>query len=170
MFTSRKIRRGWVLAMTLLCALLPLQASAQPAEKCTKAGEDMIARQFDRWNLALASGNPDTVARLYAADAVLQLAPSQAPIVGRAAIRAHFAGFLGRHAQGTLTMRSIAVSCNAGSDTGTFAYRLTGKRKGTRMVVTGRYSTFYEFRDGDWVIVRHHDQPFPAGSIGIASR
>jgi hypothetical protein len=53
-------------------------------------------------------------------------------------------------------MRSINVSCNAASDTGRYVYRLTGKRKGTRMVITGRYSTFYEYRDGDWLIIRHH--------------
>jgi uncharacterized protein (TIGR02246 family) len=170
MFTLRPKERHWASVMTLLCVFLPLHAAAEPAAKCTKASEALIARQFDRWNLAVASGNPDAVAGLYAEDAVLQVAPSQAPLVGRAAIRAHFANFLARHAQGTLTMRSIAASCNAASDTGTYAYRLTGNRKGTRTVVTGRYSTFYEYRDGDWVIVRHHAQPAPAASVGLASR
>ena len=83
----------------------------------------MIARQFDRWNHALATGNPDAVARFYAEDAVLQVSPSVAPLVGRAAIRAHIAGILPRHPQGTLSRRSITVSCNAASDTGTYVYR-----------------------------------------------
>jgi hypothetical protein len=122
MITLRPKASHWAGAMTLLCVLPPLHAAAEPAQKCTKTSEALIARQFDRWNLAVASG------------------------------------------------KSIAASCNAASDTGTYAYRLTGNRKGTRTVATGRYSTFYEYRDGDWVIVRHHAQPAPAASVGLASR
>jgi hypothetical protein len=79
MFTLRPKGRHWACAMTLLCLLPPLHAAAEPAATCTKASEALIARQFDRWNLAVASGNPDAVAKLYAEDAVLQVAPSQAP-------------------------------------------------------------------------------------------
>jgi hypothetical protein len=86
---------------------------------------------------------------------VLRVNTSAPPIIGRTAIRTYFSGLLARRPQGTLSARTISVSCNAASDTGSYAYRLTGRRKGTRMVVTGRYSTFYELRDGDWLIVRH---------------
>lgn len=34
--------------------------------------ETEIAALFDQWNAALATGNPETVAALYAADAVLE--------------------------------------------------------------------------------------------------
>jgi uncharacterized protein (TIGR02246 family) len=156
MFTSRPAWHGIACALPLLGLLLPLGAAAEPTAVCTRASEEVIARQFDRWNLALASGNADAVARLYAEDAVLRVAPGAPPLVGRAAIRAYFADLLARHPQGSQTMRSIAVSCNAASDTGTYVYRLTGRRKGTRMLIIGRYSTFYEYRGGDWLIVRHH--------------
>ena len=53
-------------------------------------------------------------------------------------------------------MRSIMVGCNVASDIGTYTYRLTGRRKGTREAVIGRYSTIYEFRDGKWFIVQQH--------------
>ena len=159
---SRRRRAArWKTGLAIACAIalcgpwLSGRSLAQPAPACPKASEDAIARQFDRWNAALASGNPDAVARLYAENAVLRVSPQSPPIIGRAAIRDYFARFLARHPQGTLTMRSISVSCNAASDTGTYTYRLTGKRKGTRMVLTGRYSTFYEHRNGDWLIVRH---------------
>lgn len=135
-------------------ALAPL-ASAQPFAACAKPGEDVIAGQFDRWNHAVATGNPDAVVELYAENAVLRVAGQPAPIIGRPAIRAYFTEFLARRPQGALSMRSISVSCNAASDTGAYVYRLTGRRKGTRMLITGRYSTFYEYRDGDWLIVRH---------------
>jgi uncharacterized protein (TIGR02246 family) len=156
--------------VTLSCLALPLPATAEPTSACATASQAVIARQFDRRNHALATGNPDAVARFYAEDAVLQVSPSVAPLVGRAAIRAHIAGILPRHPQGTLSRRSITVGCNAASDTGTYVYRLTGKRKGTRMLLAGRYSTFYEYRNGDWLIVRHHHQPFPSPYLGIASQ
>jgi uncharacterized protein (TIGR02246 family) len=115
----------------------------------------MIASQFDRLNRALASGNPDAVAALYAENAVLRVAGQSSPIIGRPAIRAYFSEFLTRRPQGTLSKRTISVSCNAASDTGIYVYRLTGRRKGTRTLISGRYSTFYEYRNGDWLIVRH---------------
>jgi hypothetical protein len=59
-----------------------------------------------------------------------------------------------RRPQGALSRRSISVSCNAASDTGNYVYRLSGQRKGTRTLISGRYSTFYEYRNGDWFIVR----------------
>jgi uncharacterized protein (TIGR02246 family) len=162
--TPRRAGRAQLLmagVTTLACLALPLPAAAEPTSACATASQTVIVRQFDRWNHALATGNPDAVARFYAEDAVLQVSPSVAPLVGRAAIRAYIAGILPRHPQGTLSSRSISVRCNAASDTGTYVYRLTGKRKGTRMLLAGRYSTFYEYRDGDWLIVRHHHQPSP---------
>jgi uncharacterized protein (TIGR02246 family) len=156
--------------MALACLALPLHARAETAAVCAKASQDVIARQFDRWNRAVATGKAEAVARLYAEDAVLQAAPSDPPLIGRAAIQAYFTEYLARHAQGTLSTRSITISCNAASDTGTYAYRLTGKRKGTRTVDTGHYSTFYQYRDGDWLIVRQHHQPAPPPAVGIASR
>jgi uncharacterized protein (TIGR02246 family) len=166
----RRVGRSIAYVLALAGLALPLHARAEPAAACAKANQDVIARQFDRWNRAVATGKPDAVARLYAEDAVLQAAPSDPPLIGRAAIQAYFAEYLDRHAQGTLSMRSITISCNAASDTGTYAYRLTGKRKGTRAVFTGRYSTFYQYHDGDWLIVRQHHQPAPPTTIGIASR
>jgi uncharacterized protein (TIGR02246 family) len=153
-----------------LAFVLPLHAQAEPAAVCAKASQDVIAPQFERWNRAAATGKPDALTRLYAEGAVLQTAPSNPPRIGRAAIQSYFGEYLARHAQGTLSMRSISVSCNAASDTGAYAFRLTGKRKGTRTVVTGRYSTFYQYRDGDWLIVRQHYQPTRPPSLGIALR
>ncbi len=53
-------------------------------------------------------------------------------------------------------MRSIMLGCNTASEMGTYTYRLTGRRKGTREAIIGRYSTFYEFRHGQWLIVQQH--------------
>ena len=159
---DRKVRAGspppsrvrLVCCAAVLGLGFPLAASVQALAACTKPSEGTIAGQFDRWNQALASRDPDAVANLYAENAVLRVAGQPSPIIGRPAIRDYFAGFLVRRPQGALSRRSISVSCNAASDTGNYVYRLSGQRKGTRTLISGRYSTFYEYRNGDWFIVR----------------
>jgi uncharacterized protein (TIGR02246 family) len=141
--------------LVLVGPAFPHHAAAEPSAPCAAAAPHIIARQFDRWNAALAAGDADAVARLYTEDARLHITASTAPIVGRAAIRAYFAGFLTRHPQGTLRMRSITVGCNSAFDAGTYVYRITGRRKGTRMLIVGRYTTHYEYRDGHWLIAHH---------------
>jgi uncharacterized protein (TIGR02246 family) len=148
----------------------PPHAATEPAAACASVSPTVISRQSDRWSLALAAGQPDAIARLYAEDAVLLASPEATPIVGRAAISSYFADFVARHAQATLSMRAIYVSCNAASDTGNYVYRLTGKRKGTRNLLVGRYSLLYEYRDGEWLIVRQHNQPSPQPTLGLAAR
>ena len=96
--------------------------------------------------------------------AVLLSMLSGEPRAGKAAIRSYFEQYIRRHPQGQVNMRSIMVGCNLASDIGTYTYRLTGQRKGTRVAIGGRYSTLYEYRDGPWLIVQQHtsaiaDQP-----------
>ena len=40
-------------------------------------------------------------------------------------------------------------------DAGAYVLRVAGRRKGTRMLIGGRYTLQYEHRNGDWLIVRH---------------
>jgi uncharacterized protein (TIGR02246 family) len=135
---------------------LSMSAAAETTAQCPATSEEAIAQLFDRWNASLATGRPGEVAKLYADNAVLVPALSDRPLMGREEIRAYFEHFLGRHPQGSVTMRSIMINCNTASDIGTYVYRVTGQRKGTRMLIGGRYSTVYEYRNGDWLIVHHH--------------
>ena len=156
------LTRASVLAMTL--ASLPSAAGAEEPAKCAVASTEMIVALSDRWNTALALGYPETLAGLYADDAVLLPMLSGEPRAGKAAIRSYFEQYIRRHPQGQVNMRSIMVGCNLASDIGTYTYRLTGQRKGTRVAIGGRYSTLYEYRDGQWLIVQQHtstiaDQP-----------
>ena len=145
-------------AKLLVAALvtLSLPAHAQPASTCVVTTKEEIAALAERWSGALAAGNPDSVANLYAEDAVLLPMSSRESRMGRQEIRSYFAEYLRRHPQGLIYMRSIMVGCNVASDIGMYTYRLTGRRKGTREAVVGRYSTLYEFRDGRWLIVQQH--------------
>ena len=143
------------LLITIFVALSP-PAHAQAARTCSATTKEEIVALAESWSSALATGNPDSVASLYAEDAVLLPMVSSEPRIGRQAIRAYFEEYLRRHPQGLINMRSIIVGCNVASDIGMYTYRLTGRRKGTREAIGGRYSTLYEFRDGKWSIVHQH--------------
>jgi uncharacterized protein (TIGR02246 family) len=143
------------LGLALLVALQPSQSMGETARLCSKPSAETVTQLFDRWNAALATGDPDAVAALYADNAVLLPALSDRPIVGRDHIRAHFAQFLALHPQAAVTTRVVDTDCATAVDSGAFVFRVTGRRKGTRMLISGRYAIRYEFRDGDWHIISH---------------
>ena len=120
------------------------------------ATKDDIAQLSDRWSKALVAGNHEAVASHYAEDAVLLPMLSSEPRVGRAQISSYFRDYLKRHPQGVINMRLVTSGCNVASDIGTYTYRLTGLRKGTRVAIGGRYSTLYEYRGGQWLITQQH--------------
>jgi uncharacterized protein (TIGR02246 family) len=142
-----------VLALGLL---QPVPAVAQSQGTCTPATKEQIAELSDNWAKALAAGRAEDVAAFYAEEAVLLPMLSMEPRMGRAAIKSYFDSYVKRHPQGAINMRSIMVGCNVASDIGTYLYRLTGQRKGTREAIGGRYSTVYEYREGKWLIVQQH--------------
>lgn len=148
-------RYGASLALVLLVMVQPSPSTADTPRQCPEPSGRMIAELFDRWNAALASGDPDAVAKLYADNAVLLPALSDRPLVGREQIRGHLAQFLARHPQASVTKRTISIDCTTAVDAGTYVYRVTGRRKGTRMLIGGRYAIRHEFRNGDWRIVSH---------------
>jgi uncharacterized protein (TIGR02246 family) len=151
-----------------LFALAVLAASGSPAwaqspAACAPVSKEQIAALTDQWNAAVASGDPDAVARLYADDAVVLPMLSMEPRMGRPAIKAYFDQYVKRHPQGGVNMRAIMLGCNTASDIGTYVYRLTGRRKGTREAIGGRYSTSYELRSGQWLIVQQQTTAMNVG-------
>lgn len=151
-----------------LLALLVLTAFGSPAWAqspvgCAPVSKEQIAALTETWNAAVASGDPEAVAKLYADDAVVLPMLSMEPRTGRPAIKAYFDQYVKRHPQGGVNMRAIMLGCNTASDIGTYVYRLTGRRKGTREAIGGRYSTTYEFRSGQWLIVQQQTTAMNVG-------
>jgi uncharacterized protein (TIGR02246 family) len=136
---------------------LPQRAAADAAARCPRpsASTQVIAGLFDRWNASLATGKPTEVANLYADDAVLQPGLSEGRLVGRDSIRSYFAQLLRKYPQAVVTRRAIGIDCGTAVDAGAYVVRVTGRRKGTRMLIGGFYTLQYEYRNGDWFIVRH---------------
>jgi uncharacterized protein (TIGR02246 family) len=149
------------LLLVALCFNATLASHVRAESTCVETTKHHITELSERWSRALATGNPDELANLYTMDAVLLPMLSGGPHVGRTQIRSYFNAYLKRHPQGLINMRSIMVGCNMASDIGTYTYRLTGRRKGTREAIVGRYTTLYEFRDGQWLIAQQHSSGMP---------
>jgi uncharacterized protein (TIGR02246 family) len=132
-----------------------------PARGRVTQGE--ILALFDRWNAALATGDPEKVADLYAPDAVLLPTVSKTIRTDRAGIVDYFAHFLKKKPQGT-KIRSIVkvIDENSAIDTGVYRFTLTAE-DGTRSTVDARYTYEYEKLGGTWLIVNHHSSVLPTG-------
>lgn len=130
--------------------------AAAPANK----QEREIAGLFDRWNAALRTGNPRTVASLYAPTGVLLPTVSNEVRVGPQAIENYFVDFLKMRPQGTINMREIRMlDDNTALDTGVYTFVL--QPEGQTKSVQARYTYVYERIGGEWKIKTHHSSAMP---------
>lgn len=119
-----------------------------------------VARLFDRWNAALATGNPDTVTSLYASDAVLEPTLSNKVRTTPEEIRNYFTSFLKLKPQGVINYRQIRMlDDNVALDTGVYTFSLT--KDGKRQQAQARYTYVYEKQGGEWKIINHHSSAMP---------
>ncbi|HEX4873028.1 MAG TPA: SgcJ/EcaC family oxidoreductase [Nevskiaceae bacterium] len=165
-------------AAALGLALLPASLSAETlpvryeavAAAPASAEEREIAALFDRWNAALATGNPDAVAALYAPNAVLLPTVSNEVRDTPEKIRAYFVKFLQAKPQGTINYRQVRrLDDNTALDAGVYTFELV--KDGRKQTVQARYNYLYEKVGGRWLIVNHHSSamPEPVGQV-TASR
>jgi uncharacterized protein (TIGR02246 family) len=150
---------GLVLALVLLLKATPAAAAnSTTSVSCAPISSAEVASLFDRWNAALASGDPGQVSALYSPDAVLLPTLSPEPRTDPAGIRNYFSGFLAGGPQGRIESRTIQLGCNEALDAGTYSFRF---RDGHQ--VQARYTFVYGFDQGQWQIVHHHSSLEPAG-------
>jgi uncharacterized protein (TIGR02246 family) len=167
----------------LLGAALPVAAlagaqaeaptEAPTATTCASISERQVAALFERWNDALASGDPNQVASLYSDDALLLPTLSAEPRRTHAAIRDYFSDFLARAPRGRIDSRTIRLGCNSALDAGTYSFLLRDPADsagaGREQWVKARYSFVYTFRPGagsgdgpgEWLILHHHSSLQP---------
>jgi len=146
------------MVLLALGLLLTAPAPAQAEGGCAPLNNTVVRERFEVWNQALQSGDPEQVADLYSADALLLPTLSSQPRRSHAAIADYFRDFLARGPQGRIDSRSIELGCNQALDAGTYSFRLAD---GSR--VAARYTFVYVFRDGQWQIRHHHSSLQPAG-------
>lgn len=119
-----------------------------------------IASLFDRWNSALATGDADTVAKLYATDAILEPTVSNEVRTTPPRIKAYFVKFLQMKPHGTINIREIRwLGDSAALDTGVYTFDLN--KNGTHQKVHARYTYVYKKVDGEWKILNHHSSMMP---------
>jgi uncharacterized protein (TIGR02246 family) len=125
--------------------------------------QEEIAALFDEWNAALATGNPEKVADLYAPGAVLLPTLSPQIRTTRAGIVDYFAHLLPSEPQAVITQEIITVlDRDDAINTGLYTFTLT--QNGVQQQVPARYTFVYQRIDGVWLIVNHHSSVVPEGS------
>ena len=149
-------------AIGLLTACTPAEPpTAQSEVSATLPSEAEIAGLFDRWNAALATGNPETVAALYASDGVLEPTVSNNVRTTREEIRDYFTEFLRLRPQGVINERYIDIlGSEIALDQGVYTFDLTDPNGNTRWV-TARYTFVYTKENGEWRIEHHHSSAMP---------
>jgi len=122
--------------------------------------EDNVLGLFERWNDALATGDPQQVTRLYAEDAVLLPTVSNRVRHDHDEIRDYFEGFLARKPQGQIdesNVRFLADDLVINSGIYTFSF-------GDGSSVSARFTYLYRKINGQWKITEHHSSAMPEAS------
>ena len=157
-----------LLAVTLVSAASFAQADYKvdaktysgQAQAQTAPAKAEIAALFDRWNAALATGNPDEVAKLYAKNGILQPTVSNHVRTTPAEIKEYFEHFLPLKPQGVINSREIRVlDANTALDSGVYTFSLVKENKPVK--VQARYTYLYEKINGQWKIMNHHSSAMP---------
>ncbi|NJS14182.1 MAG: SgcJ/EcaC family oxidoreductase [Sphingopyxis sp.] len=139
-------------------------AAAKTKDKstsCATVTEAQVASQFDKFNAAWATKNPDTVTKLFTDDAVLLATVSNKPRTDHAEIKDYFVGFLKGSPVGTITSSTIDIGCNKATRVGTWTVTLTDAATGAKTDVKARYSFVYRLDGGEWKIDHLHSSMLP---------
>lgn len=156
-----------MLLLAPLAAGITLAASAIPANAKTKASSchRMTAAQadtqFNAFNGAWATGDPDKVTALFDDDAVLLATVSNTPRGDYPAIRDYFVKFLKGKPVGRIETTTIKSGCNWLLRMGTWTVTLTDPATGVKNDVKARYTFLYQFEDGKWKIEHLHSSMMP---------
>lgn len=132
-------------------SMMPEGTIPQPIE------EQEVKDLFQLWNSALATLDPDTVAKRYASKSVLLPTLSDTPRASYNSIKDYFVSFLKKKPQGTILESHVTIGFNWCQDVGVYEFKMgtTGDK------VKGRYSFVYVWEDGQWMINHHHSSMMP---------
>ena len=126
------------------------------SQQCQPTTDKEVAAQFDRWNAALATGQPDTVVARYATTSILLPTVSNVPRLTPQSRRDYFEMFLKSKPQGRIDSRLIQIGCNSAIDAGIYTFTFGDGRK-----VQARYTFTYAWNGTDWLITSHHSSAMP---------
>jgi uncharacterized protein (TIGR02246 family) len=136
---------------------LAARAAMPPSEACQPIDEAQVAALFERWNRALATGDPHKVAANYAPVSILLPTVSNTPRLSVAEKEDYFHHFLANGPSGRIDRRQVHVGCNTAVDAGLYTFQFAK----TGAVVKARYSFSYRWTGNDWLITSHHSSAMP---------
>lgn len=158
--------------------------------------EEEVKNLFQLWNSALATEDPDAVAKRYASKAVLLPTVSDVPRTDYALIKDYFVGFLKKQPQGEILESHVTIGHNWCQDAGIYEVSTKCEAKShviycdtithlppykisfvqlliqqftmgaTGDKVKGRYSFVYVWEDDQWKIFHHHSSVMPEAFLG----
>jgi len=158
----RKVRAMGITASALAVSAVVTGCGTGAASTPAAPTELDIRNLFLTWNAALATGDPQKVADLYAPDAVLLPTVSNQVRRTRTEIVDYFTKFLKDKPQGEMRDQIVDVlDTDTAVNAGVYEFTLT--KEGKQQHVKARYTYVYELRDGKWLIVNHHSSAMPEG-------
>ena len=137
-------------------------ASVTVAPACAPVTAEAVNSQFDRFNSAWQTRDPDTVTALFGANATLLPTVSGRMRTDTAGIRDYFVTFLQGRPFGTITDSETTLGCNIATRAGNWTVRLTNAETGAVNDVSARFTFIYTYEGGDWKIHHLHSSARPA--------
>jgi uncharacterized protein (TIGR02246 family) len=156
--------KAYVLPALTLAALATSSAAvAGPAKslRCAPVSVKAVEAQFDKFNAAWATLDPDKVTALFTPDAVLLATVSNSPRTTPEAINNYFVKFLQSRPVGTINSSTVKLGCNTAFRLGTWTVSLTDPKTGVTNDVKARYSFIYRYEKGSWKIDHLHSSMMP---------
>jgi uncharacterized protein (TIGR02246 family) len=128
-----------------------------------KVTEVQVRQWFDEWNNAMATGDPEVVARRYSSDAVMMTTMSRKPKKTPQEILEYYQLFLWNRPQAKVLESFVTVSEHWCKDIGVLEYTMrNGKKQAQR--VKERYSFLYTYDEASgWKIAHHQASVMPQG-------
>ena len=117
---------------------------------------DPILALFDKWNSALATGEPEQVASLYAPNAILLPTVSNQVRHNHAEIADYFVNFLKKGPQGVIDEANVRTFGDIAINSGVYTFSFSDGAK-----VQARFTFVYRWTGQDWLIIEHHSSAMP---------
>lgn len=118
-----------------------------------------IAKLLEAWDAALQTRDPETVAALYASDAILLPTVSNEVRKTPTAICDYFQVFLRFKPRAKAIDQNIRLFDGVSINSGVYEITLTGDEVETMVIC--RYTFVYRWDDTEWKIIEHHSSAMP---------
>jgi len=111
---------------------------------------------FNKWNLAIQSGNIKTVSSLYARDAILLPTLSNQVRTNHKEYESYFSDFLANSPRAQLEQSNIRTFTDITIHSGIYHFTFADQSQ-----VKARFTFVYHKIDNQWLIVEHHSSSMP---------